>query len=569
MNDNNNTYAATAGSTGGKRAITYGRVSYDDVKRSDGLNLQAQMEMCREYCQQKGYTIVAELAEDDRGASGADFDLPKLTEALEMARAGEADVLVVRELDRFARRLAKQLIVEGEFKRAKVDVEFILEEFDDTPEGQLQKNVRAVIAEYEREKINQRMTRGRRNKVKAGSTMFNRNPPYGYREVQDDSGNWMLVVVPEEARIVVQIFTWYVVGDGVSRPMTIAEIASRLSKMRVPTQIDTQGRANVKKRGVGVWARGTVWNMFKNETYAGRWTYADTGLEVSVPAIIQPELWNAAQARLAQNRANASRNLKHDYLFRRRVICGQCGLHMQGKSKRGKAGGHLYFYYRCPARARTVYVRDCDLPIFRVDQVDTVVWKWVKEKMSDPDELRKKLENHQAEQEKANAPLRERLGVVNDLIADNKTQLERLLDLYLSGGFTKEMLTERKVRLETTIDALESEQQDLTATLKERTLTSEEIQSLEEFAKEVEQAFVVIDDSDFEAKRVMIERLDVQVRLAVEDGLKVAYASSAVLGTSPSLSIVTTGSTPSARPTRRDCAGRWRWPIYLRCVAVG
>jgi len=104
-----------------------------------------------------------------------------------------------------------------------------------------------------------------------------------------DDGKWNLVVTPEEARIVELIFTWYVHGDRKaepSGPMTIAEITHRLTEMKVPTQIDLRERANVKRRGYGVWVQGTVWSMLKNETYAGRWTYADTSLEVSVPQII-------------------------------------------------------------------------------------------------------------------------------------------------------------------------------------------------------------------------------------------------------------------------------------------
>jgi DNA invertase Pin-like site-specific DNA recombinase len=66
-----------------------------------------QLEICHEYAQSRGYTIVAELSEDERGAGGADFDLPKLQETLEMARQGAFNVLVVRELDRLARSLAK------------------------------------------------------------------------------------------------------------------------------------------------------------------------------------------------------------------------------------------------------------------------------------------------------------------------------------------------------------------------------------------------------------------------------------------------------------------------------
>ena len=125
--------------------------------------------MCRNFALSKGHRIVAELSEDDRGASGASFDLEKLNQALEMASNRELDVLVVRELDRLARSLAKQLIVEQQFKRAGVQIEYVLGEYPDTPEGNLMKNVRAVVAEYERLKINERMTRGRRNKASRAS----------------------------------------------------------------------------------------------------------------------------------------------------------------------------------------------------------------------------------------------------------------------------------------------------------------------------------------------------------------------------------------------------------------
>jgi site-specific DNA recombinase len=94
-----------------KRAVTYARVSGDD-RGKEGRNLIGQLEICREYALSRGYYIVAELPEDDRGASGASFELPQLNQALEMARNGKFDILVAREIDRFARGLAKQLIIE-------------------------------------------------------------------------------------------------------------------------------------------------------------------------------------------------------------------------------------------------------------------------------------------------------------------------------------------------------------------------------------------------------------------------------------------------------------------------
>ena len=505
-----------------KRAVLYARVSSDD-RGNDGRNLAGQLEMCRDYAHGKGYHLVVELSEDDRGASGAAFELEQLNRIREMARARELDVLVVREVDRLSRSLAKQLIVEEELRRCDVQIEYVLGEYADTPEGRLNKHIRATIAEYEREKINERMKRGRYLKVKAGSTMFNGNPPYGYEEVQEANGKWVLSVVPEQARIVEMIFTWYVHGDGKSRPMTLAEITHRLSAMKVPTQLDLRGRANVKRRGYGVWGRGTVWTMLRNETYAGRWTYADTSLEVSVPAVISPELWKAAQARLAENKATSPRSLKHDYLLRRRVTCGKCGLKMQGKSKRGEAGGHLYFYYRCPALVRTVYVRHCDLPIFRVDQVDPAVWDWVKSLLSVPDRFVEGLVAYQMRIDQENAPLRERLAVVDDLLGDNRVQLNRLLDLYLAGDFPKEVLTERRVRLESTIKALEAERCGLAARVEGQTLNAEEIEILRAFAVEAAQGLDIA-EADPKARQRVIEMLDVQATLTVEDGKKVIYA---------------------------------------------
>ena len=102
-----------------ERAIIYARVSSDD-RGKDGRNLTGQLEMGREYALEHGYTIVAELAEDDRGASGAAIDLPELTKVRDMARASEFDVLVVREIDRLSRNLAKQLIIEQEVRGAEV-----------------------------------------------------------------------------------------------------------------------------------------------------------------------------------------------------------------------------------------------------------------------------------------------------------------------------------------------------------------------------------------------------------------------------------------------------------------
>jgi hypothetical protein len=74
----------------GTRAVVYARVSSDD-RGNDGRNLQGQLEMCREYALKQGWHVVADLAEDDKGASGAALELPELKKARDMARAKNFD----------------------------------------------------------------------------------------------------------------------------------------------------------------------------------------------------------------------------------------------------------------------------------------------------------------------------------------------------------------------------------------------------------------------------------------------------------------------------------------------
>jgi site-specific DNA recombinase len=85
--------------------------------------------------------------EDDRGASGAAFELPQLDRVREVARGGACDVLVVRELDRLSRSLAKQLFVEEELKRCGVEIEYVLDQYANSPEGSLMKKTSPTGAE--------------------------------------------------------------------------------------------------------------------------------------------------------------------------------------------------------------------------------------------------------------------------------------------------------------------------------------------------------------------------------------------------------------------------------------
>lgn len=514
-----------------KRVVSYARVSTEDQAKH-GYSLPSQTEACHKYAVERDWEVVAEISDD--GVSGAAFVRPGLDRIRDMAQAGEIQGVVVYEIDRLSRKLAHQLIIEEELGKAGVSVHYVLGDYEDTDEGQLMKQIRGAIAEFERAKIQERMRRGRRASVKSGNVLVHGHPPYGYRLEKRD-GNKRLVIDEQEARVVRLMFHWYLHGDDEGRQLTICGIANRLTQLEIPTRGDKDLQVP-KRRGVGKWCASTVSNILKRETYCGVWKYGkkklirngssvkvvtnppETWISLSVPNIIDRETWEAAQVQSTRNKERASRNTKYQYLLSRRLICGRCGYKIHGRTR--KVDDRKYQYYVCPGSWDRTYAKRCDLRPFSVSKFDTAVWEWLQGFLLDPKNLREGLEAQQATREEANRPLRERAALIETRLTEYRRQMDRLVDLYLTGDFPKEMLVERKTRLEGVIASLENEQASFKAQLEERSLVDEDIDTIEGLVAKVR---IGLDSADFETKRRLIELLDVELTLNVEDGQRVAY----------------------------------------------
>jgi site-specific DNA recombinase len=146
------------------RTILYGRVSLQEDGQQYGMD--SQLRGMREYAEAKGYSGIEELTDD--GYLGGDLDRPSLERMREMVRSRQVDVVIAHDPDRLARNPGRYLLLEEEFERAGVRLEFVTTPVEKNAEGKLLLHVKAVIAEYEKEKIKERTVRGRREKAKQG-----------------------------------------------------------------------------------------------------------------------------------------------------------------------------------------------------------------------------------------------------------------------------------------------------------------------------------------------------------------------------------------------------------------
>lgn len=504
-----------------KRAVLYARVSSED--QGKGYSLPTQIEACRRYADEQGYSIVEEYRDD---CSGTLLSRPGLDAIRELAREGCIDMVVTYEIDRLSRRVVHQLLIEEELKKRKVAVEYVQARYEDNPEGQLQKVIRSTLAEYERAKIQERMQRGKMGRAKAGNVSLGDQAPYGYRYVSEPHKGW-LEINEEEAEVVRLIYRLYLDGDGDGRRMGTPAIAQRLSVMGIPTRRDTSpslAKRQKARKLPGKWSQPSVHHVLASETYCGVWYYnrskqngtseerrpRDEWIAVEVPAIVNRETWLAARERAAENTRH-KRHTEKEFLLEGRLFCDRCGMSFNTLSPGRYPNLH---YYRCGGREKLTSPdwgeRICKWS-YRREVLDGIVWAYIAELLKNPDLLLegiKQLSAHQAEQVTA---LQERLVTIDEMIAALDKQRAKLLDLYLSGdALTKDLLTERQREMTQRRAEFEKERRDVEAQLN-AVSTSE--QEMEEVRFACRAAAEGLDNITFARKKATLELFDVKVTL--------------------------------------------------------
>ena len=274
-----------------RKVAIYGRVSTEHEAQLSALENQLQW-----YEDQVKYHPNWEVYDRyiDEGITGTQAKKrPAFLRMIEDARCGKFDLIVTREVCRFARNVVDTLVVTRELKGIGVEVFFI----DDNiwtmdGDGELRLSLMATLAQEESRKTSERVKAGQKISRDNGVLYGNGNI-LGYDRV----GN-TYVINPEQAETVRMIFELYLKGYG-SRKIT-----SILTEMKRKT-----ASGNVR------WSVSNVMRAIRNATYAGMKCYNKSrsnnfleqkrinNLDMSTyeyvqgdfPAIISYEVWEQAQ----------------------------------------------------------------------------------------------------------------------------------------------------------------------------------------------------------------------------------------------------------------------------------
>jgi DNA invertase Pin-like site-specific DNA recombinase len=136
----------------GQRAAIYARVSTSDQ------TCENQLLELRRYCEARGWQTSEYV---DTGISGAKDRRPSLDALLTDAKRRRFDVLVCWRLDRLGRNLRHLVTMLEDLNHVGVAFVSLGEGIDcTTPAGKLQLHILAALAEFERERIRERVMAG-------------------------------------------------------------------------------------------------------------------------------------------------------------------------------------------------------------------------------------------------------------------------------------------------------------------------------------------------------------------------------------------------------------------------
>lgn len=149
------------------KAVAYLRVSTDGQVGEDKFGLADQKSSIIAYAKAQGFEVTAWYS--DEGISGATMDRTGLQDILNDASSGEFKAVIVAKMDRIARDLMAQLWIEKELLRCDVELISAAEPFrGQDPANVLFRQIIGAFAQFEKSRIAERLSGGRKQKAKNG-----------------------------------------------------------------------------------------------------------------------------------------------------------------------------------------------------------------------------------------------------------------------------------------------------------------------------------------------------------------------------------------------------------------
>ncbi len=440
------------------RVGAYCRVSTD---RADQANsLASQKAYFSDYIRQHEGWLLAGLYPDEGLSGTTTRRRAQFNRMIRDAEEGKLDLILTKEVSRFARNTVDTLEYTRRLKGLGVGVIFLNDSIDTRDsDGELRLTLMASMAQEESRKTSERVKWGQRRRMEAG-VVFGNNCIYGF-----DLTHGQLTVKADEARIVRRIYHKFL-NEGKGTHV----IARELYEEGVPPP----------RSATGQWSCVMVRRILRNEKYVGdvlqkKFVTVDylthkkvenRGQEEQIllrdhhEAIVDRLTWDAVQAELARRAGKQTDRGKYSnrYWCSGKLRCGACGSPFVPRTAR-RPNGELYRIWGCRSRVRCGSRKQsgqgkpvgCDMPMLNHKALTACVSFVLRQLELDYDTLARQVaaDLHRAlgNSGRDSAQLQARR-------ADLERRKERVLDACFSGAISRQEMAHMKAKYDTELEKI-------------------------------------------------------------------------------------------------------------------
>ena len=324
------------------RVAAYARIS---TEKDDQVNsLESQKSYFADYIKSQRNMELSKVYFDE-GISGTQTRKRiGFNQMIKDALSGKFNLILTKEVSRFARNTVDTLSYTRKLKEAGIGVIFTIDNIDTRDsDGELRLTIMASLAQEESRKTSERVKWGQQRRMEQG-VVFGRDM-LGFTV---KSG--VLSINPEEAPVVRAIFHKYT-NEGKGTHVIARELIEE----------------GFRPKRISLWSNTVILRILRNEKYVGDLCQKKTftpdylthkkkynrGEEEKIyirdhhEGIIDRDLWNRAQAELKRRSPSASRKSRYSnrYWCSGKICCGECGSRFVSRTKKLQTG--TYKAWRC------------------------------------------------------------------------------------------------------------------------------------------------------------------------------------------------------------------------------
>ena len=490
------------------RVAAYCRVSTDYEDQASSL--ASQKRYFTDYIQQHDDWLLMDIYPDEGISGTTTRHREQFNRMIRDAEAGKIDLILTKEVSRFARNTVDTLAYTRRLKALGVGVIFTNDNIDTRDnDGELRLTLMASIAQEESRKTSERVKWGQKRRMEAG-VVFGSNSIYGF-----DLTGGQLTVKEDEAQVIRHIYHKFL-NEGKGTHV----IARELYEEGIPPP----------KSATGKWSCVMIRRILRNEKYVGdllqkksvtvdyltHKKVENRGQEEQVllrdhhEAIIDRPTWDGVRAELARRAEKQTDKSKYSnrYWCSGKIRCGACGSRFVPRITK-RPNGDTYKLWGCHRRVhygnwkkngQGDYV-GCNMRMLN-DKALTACVQFVLQQLDlDYDALAQELV---ADIQKVltDTPQGKDLGHLQARQTDLERRKERVMDSYFGGDISKEEMLQMKTKYDEELEKInaqllqyadmeriQAEQakglQELVQTIRDSVTRSEEV-----FAEAVEEIVV-------------------------------------------------------------------------------